>query len=98
MATITGTTGNDNLNPNNPNPALQTTAGNEDVFGLEGNDILDGGGGINNLHGGGGDDTYIYDDDGQDHIFENAGEGTDTVLQAISRWLMQALSTVRWRT
>lgn len=31
MATITETTGNDNLNPNNPNSDLQTTAGNDDI-------------------------------------------------------------------
>lgn len=83
MATINGTIGNDNLNPNNPNPDLQTTAGDDVVFGLAGNDSLDGGGGVNELRGGEGSDTYIYDDDGVDNIVESPGEGTDTVVSSV---------------
>ena len=53
------------------------------LTGNDGNNILDGGRGADTLSGGLGDDTYIVDDVG-DTVFENSGEGTDTVRASIS--------------
>lgn len=52
--------------------------GTDQLFGLGGNDLLDGGFGADQMTGGLGDDVYVVDDLA-DLIFENAGEGIDTV-------------------
>lgn len=50
------------------------------LMGLGGNDYLDdGGGGGDRMYGGTGDDTYAITDSTA-KIYENAGEGTDTVI------------------
>ena len=50
------------------------------LIGLDGNDYLDdGGGGGDRMYGGMGDDTYAITD-ATAKIYENAGEGTDTVI------------------
>ena len=48
------------------------------LYGGSGNDILDGAGGADAMFGGAGNDAYIVDNAG-DFVFENAGEGADTV-------------------
>ncbi len=53
------------------------------LVGTSGANRLDGLGGSDSLFGGAGDDTYVVDVPG-DAVFENAGEGTDTVLAGLS--------------
>lgn len=53
------------------------------LFGGTGNNILDGGAGADYLSGGRGNDTYIVDNVGDD-LFENFGEGFDTVRAGVS--------------
>ena len=48
------------------------------IFGLAGNDVIDGGAGIDELFGNSDDDTYIVDSSG-DLVYEWIGEGHDTV-------------------
>lgn len=57
----------------------------EDVWGLAGNDVLDGRGGADRLIGGAGDDTYIVDR--LDTVLEASGQGVDTVVSAGS-WML----------
>ncbi|MES2667969.1 MAG: hypothetical protein V4712_17930 [Pseudomonadota bacterium] len=60
------------------------SAFNDTLVGDDGDNILLGAGGVNVLVGGLGDDTYDWDYDYAlstgDMLFENAGEGTDTVI------------------
>ena len=49
------------------------------IYGNAGNNILDGGGGADGMLGGAGSDAYVVDDAG-DAVFENPGEGNDTVF------------------
>jgi Ca2+-binding RTX toxin-like protein len=74
MATIKGTSANNNL--------LGTSA-NDLIYGYDGNDTLDGGSGADTLYGGKGDDTYIVDNIG-DKIIEVPGEGTDTIRALVN--------------
>jgi Ca2+-binding RTX toxin-like protein len=53
-------------------------AGNDQFAGGLGNDTIIGLGGADAMGGGAGDDVYIID--AADAVFENAGEGTDTVI------------------
>ncbi len=80
--TLTGT-GSINGTGNGLNNSLTGNAGNNSLTGGAGNDRLDGGAGINQLYGGAGNDTYVVAST-HDHVFENASEGTDTVLSAIT--------------
>jgi serralysin len=57
--------------------------GNDTLFGKDGKDTLDGGSGKDKLYGGGNDDTYIVDNVG-DQVFENRGEGIDSVQASVS--------------
>ena len=57
--------------------------GDDTLNGSGGNDRLDGGAGTDKLYGGSGSDTYVVSE-ATDRVFENAGEGTDSVLASVS--------------
>ncbi|HEX2802634.1 MAG TPA: calcium-binding protein [Sphingomicrobium sp.] len=59
--------------------ALTGNSGNNKLFALDGNDIIDGGAGADKMWGDLGDDTY-YVDNYNDRAIELAGEGIDTVF------------------
>lgn len=76
---IIGSAGNNVLEGVLGNDTLYGGSGNDTLIGGEGNDVLNGQNGQDKLYGGVGNDGY-YITAGEDLIFENANEGTDTVL------------------
>ena len=72
MATIKGTSGNDDL---------KGTSGDDRLYGLGGRDTLDGGRGDDYLEGGVGNDTYLVDSEG-DTINDSSGRDTVIATQA----------------
>ncbi len=78
MATIEGTSGNDDL---------RGTSGDDRLYGLGGRDTLDGGQGDDHLVGGGGNDTYVLDSEG-DTIDDESGR--DTVIATQSYYALGA--------
>ena len=60
---------------------------NNSLVGNSGNNLLDGAGGDNLLWGGAGNDWLVVRSSG-DHIFENPGEGFDTVLTAMTSYTL----------
>ena len=53
------------------------------IFGNSGNNLIDGGVGADSMSGGAGNDIYFVDNAG-DVVFENPGEGTDTVFASVN--------------
>ncbi len=81
--TVHGGTGNDTV--------LGHDGNGDTLFGGDGNDRLDGYSGTDLLYGGKGDDTYsLFASTGgaDDQIFENAGEGTDTIQTTLSTYTL----------
>jgi VCBS repeat-containing protein len=66
---------------------LEGLDGNDALYGLAGDDYLDGGRGADQMYGGLGDDTFVVDDIG-DSVFENPGEGIDTVLSSAPYFIL----------
>ncbi len=73
---------------NAENNILTGNAANNTLYGYAGNDTLDGGLGADTMYGGEGDDTYYVDKTG-DVLFEDADEGTDSVIATVS-WVLGA--------
>jgi Ca2+-binding RTX toxin-like protein len=65
------------------NDVLNGGAGLDQLFGEDGNDRLDGRGGNDHMRGGLGDDIYFLDAGG-DRVFENSGEGNDTIVSLVT--------------
>jgi Ca2+-binding RTX toxin-like protein len=96
MATIPGTTGNDNFTGTPQDDTITGIAGNDTLYGGDGNDLLDGGTGNDRLYGGTGTDV-LYGGAGSDLL--DGGTGTDTAsytseTAAISANLGAATATV----
>jgi Ca2+-binding RTX toxin-like protein len=75
---LTGGEGSQYLYGEAGNDKLYGEAGNDGLTGAAGNDTLDGGLGADNMTGGTGDDRYFLSES-NDGIYENVGEGTDTI-------------------
>jgi Ca2+-binding RTX toxin-like protein len=73
---------------NELNNGLTGTAGTDDFFGREGDDMFEGGSGnANSLFGGTGNDLYVIRATG-DSIFEYTGEGDDTALAMLDSFVL----------
>ncbi|MGH6771656.1 MAG: calcium-binding protein [Xanthobacteraceae bacterium] len=83
---INGTAGDDKIAARLEGGRINGLGGNGIMQGFDGNDVIDGGLGNDRMQGGAGDDNY-YLDNRFDFVFENAGEGTDTMRIAFSRSL-----------
>jgi Ca2+-binding RTX toxin-like protein len=68
------------------NDVITGLGGHDVLIGAAGDDNLDGGAGIDYLYGGTGNDIF-HTDDAADLVFENAGEGTDTVITTAGYYL-----------
>ncbi|MBO9502974.1 hypothetical protein J7346_14795, partial [Brevundimonas sp. A19_0] len=83
---LTGSAFNDRLTGDAGRNVLTGGTGEDVLDGGAGDDVLDGGTGVDRLYGGSGDDTY-YADTQADLVFENAGEGYDTVIASSGFYL-----------
>ena len=63
------------------------------IFGNSGNNLIDGGAGADAMSGGAGNDIYFVDNAG-DVVFENPGEGTDTVFASVNYTLTADVETL----
>ena len=81
--TVIGTDFFDFIGGHGGDDQLHGGGGGDSLEGGDGNDLLDGGLGGDNMEGGAGDDTYIVDST-FDSVFENAGEGIDTVQSSVT--------------
>lgn len=80
---LTGGALGDTLYGDEGNDTLYGLGGSDSLYGGNGDDILDGGTGADVMTGGAGNDKYFVDNSNDD-IFENPGEGIDTVTTTVS--------------
>ena len=81
-----GTDQDDNIVAQGVGATVFAGAGNDRVVGTIGDDFLDGGAGWDRLYGGLGNDTYVVDSGG-DVVVEEAGQGHDTIISSVDRWM-----------
>jgi Ca2+-binding RTX toxin-like protein len=93
---LTGNEFNQSIYGNAGANLMRGGGGNDLLVGLAGNDTLDGGTGADNLRGGTGNDVYRVDN-ALDAIFENGGEGDDTVYAAVGYTLTGAAAVENLR-
>ena len=84
--TLLGSDGDNQLFSGAGNDSLHGQAGDDYLLGGAGDDTLGGGSGLNILEGGRGNDFYV-DMGADDLVFENPGEGADTISASISYYL-----------
>lgn len=65
------------------NDTIYGNGGDDTIYGNDGNDYIDGGAGADAMYGGAGNDTFVVNH-ASDTVFENASEGTDTVISSTS--------------
>ncbi|MEJ8814261.1 calcium-binding protein [Variovorax ureilyticus] len=82
---------------NNLDNVLVGNTANNTLTGAAGNDTLDGGTGNDTMVGGTGDDTY-YVNISTDVVTENASEGTDTVISAVTYTLGNNVENLQLQT
>ncbi|NTU52390.1 MAG: DUF4347 domain-containing protein [Chlorobiaceae bacterium] len=83
LASMVGSTGNDQQNGAAGDDQMYGEAGNDTLMGNGGNDLLDGGTDADRMEGGAGNDMYVVDNPG-DVVKETAGKGTDSVEASIT--------------
>lgn len=81
--TIKGSIFSDYLQGGYGNDYITGGWGNDTLLGKDGNDVLDGGSGKDKMYGGGNNDTYIVDNVG-DQVYENYGEGIDSIHSSVT--------------
>ena len=79
---VTGGALEDDLSGGLGGDTLVGGAGQDDLFGGAGHDRLDGGTGVDTLRGGTGNDLFVVDSN-LDLVWEDAGDGIDTVQAAV---------------
>jgi serralysin len=82
--TLMGNEYNNYLSGQGGNDVIDGKAGNDSLDGGAGNDTLYGGAGNDTLNGGTGNDRYLVTSDNYYTIYENTGEGVDTVASSFT--------------
>ena len=91
--TLVGNAASNTLDGQGGDDRLTGGASDDILIGGEGNDVLNGSGGADTMVGGLGNDTYYIDEAGE-AVTEQADEGTDRVISAISYTLGENLENL----